>query len=197
MNYRKEIHTTPELAEWYDQKYRSMGGCWKTPPSHCNRHLDDFEVPFDQSKQLLDVGCGGGHFLAEAQKRVTAVGLEISEEAIKECKTRDVRAIPGSIEDITLWAPDGDRWTFDYIVSIGSLEHIVRLDDAFANIKKMLKDDGQWYFYVPNELWKHFDQPNERTMTDEEWTKLFTDAGFTVGDSKRWNDSTAFWGMKA
>lgn len=206
MSYRKQVETTEELAAWYDNKYSEMGGCWVTPPSDCNQHLDDLGVPFDDSKWLLDVGCGGGHFLEQAAKRVTAFGLEISREAIEECKIRQQNVILGSIENETMWAyplvkkmlalPHDDPPSFDYITSIGSLEHVIDLPQALANIRTMLKPDGKWYFYVPNEKWKHFDQPNERTMTDAEWVKTFMAGGLAMEDHRRWNDSTAFWGVK-
>lgn len=196
MSYRKQIETTEELAAWYNEKYKAMGGCWVTPPEDCNKHLDDLGVPFDQSKWLLDVGCGGGHFLEQALKRASCTGMEISREAQLETFRRCgvISAFLASIETSIIRANNG--LPFDYIVSIGSLEHVIDLDAALANIRQMLKPDGKWYFYVPNELWKHFDQPNERTHTDEEWVRIFMKGGLEMEDHRRWNDSTAFWGGK-
>lgn len=193
--YRKVIETTEELGKWYDKKYLEMGDGWNTPAEEVNRHLDDLGVPYDRTKTLLDVGCGAGHFLLEAQKRVTAEGLEISEEAIKYAYKRGVLAGTigfVSVENLSVSLLN----RYDYIVSIGSLEHIVHLDRALIRIREALKPDGKFYFYCPNELWKHFDQPNERTMTDDEWVKLFEDRGLYVKSMKRWNDNTAFTGDK-
>ena len=78
---RMRYRTSEELAAWYDKKYTEMGDGWITPPEECNRHLDDLGVPYDKKKLLLDVGCGAGHFLAEAEKRVECRGCEISEKA--------------------------------------------------------------------------------------------------------------------
>ena len=193
MNERKQIATTEELAAWYDQKYTEMGDGWYTPPEECNKHLDDLGVPFDKNLYLLDIGCGAGHFLAEAEKRVTCVGYEISSVAIARarwrCKTASIFKRTPEI--------DGSETSFDYVVSIGSLEHIVDLDAALEMIRVgLLARDGKFYFYCPNEKWKHYDQPNERTMTDNEWMDLFAKHGLYTWEAKRWNDSTAFKGSK-
>jgi cyclopropane fatty-acyl-phospholipid synthase-like methyltransferase len=195
MEYRKQIDSTEELAAWYDAKYTEMGDGWETPAEECNRHLDAMGVGFDKSKRLLDVGCGAGHFLAEAEKRVTCFGSEISEIGVKlsSLRAQNSTIVKVSIENTDYWgtAPV----LLDYIVSIGSLEHIVDLPRALDNIRLLLKKpEGKFYFYCPNELWKHFDQPNERTMRDEEWMELFEQHGLYVYHKKRWNDNTAFCG---
>ena len=195
MDYRKSINSTAELAQWYTDKYISMGGTWDTPAAECNRHLDDLGVPYDNQLTLLDVGCGGGHFLTEAEKRVRCMGIEISAYAIGHAMRRTRHAL---FQHATIEAPDTYRPVtgFDFIVSIGSLEHIVNLHAALDNIRLLLAATGKWYFYCPNELWKHEDQPNERTMTDLEWMDLFRAHGLITMNAKRWNDSTAFWGTQ-
>ncbi len=198
MEYRKQLNTTEEMAAYYDAKYREMGGTWATPPDECNRHLYDLGVPFNKSKWLLDVGCGGGHFLAEAEKRVRCVGLEISVTAYQYARKRvskDTCIMVESIEAYGLgWSNSGG--CYDYIISMGSLEHVIDIDRALDEIHRLLKDDGRWYFFVPNEQWNHFDQPNERTATDPEWIGLFYRHGLVTDFRKRWNDSTAFAGGK-
>ncbi len=192
---RKVIETTEELAEWYDAKYKEMGGCWVTPAEECEKHLDDMGVVKDRYKWLLDVGCGGGYFLEQAEKRVKCVGIDISSEARMECRKRTHSPVyRDSVEDLT-----GQTESYCYIVSLGSLEHIVDIGAALGNIHKLLAPDGKWYFYCPNELWQHFDQPNERTMTDEEWMALFAEHGLKTTKHTRWGskqDNTAFLGCK-
>jgi SAM-dependent methyltransferase len=182
------------LGDWYDNKYLEMGDGWNTPADEVNRHLDDIGVPFDMTKQLLDVGCGAGHFLQEATRRVHCCGIELSRiglaHTVLRAPTADV--ILGDIAT-TLVFPDK---LFDYVVSIGSLEHIVDLPQALDNIREILKDDGKFYFYCPNELWAHFDQPNEQTKTDEGWMALFAAHGLITHKFTRWNDNTAFLGSK-
>jgi SAM-dependent methyltransferase len=193
---RKIIDTTRELGRWYDSKYREMGDGWNTPAEECNEHLDYLGVtPQNSNAWLLDVGFGAGHFLAEAEKRCFCVGMEISEVGWELAKARlnHTLLLLGSIEDFT------ENHSYDYITFIGSLEHIVDIKKALENVRRVLTANGTAYFLVPNEDWKHFDQPNERTHTDEEWEAIFNENGFKVSKKKRWGgnqDNTAFVCMK-
>ncbi len=193
---RKVYDNSRELGEWYDRKYIEMGDGWNTPAEEVNRHLDDIGVPFDKYKWLLDVGCGAGHFLQEAVKRVSCVGIELSGVGLQHCALRASTAylLQGDIAEVTTPLFENNPEQFDYIVSIGSLEHIVDLPSALDNIRAFLKDDGKFYFYCPNELWMHFDQPNEKTMTDAAWIQTFRSQGLFTHWYRRWNDNTAFCG---
>jgi SAM-dependent methyltransferase len=195
---RKVYDNSKELGDWYDRKYLEMGDGWNTPADEVNRHLDDIGVPFDKTKWLLDVGCGAGHFLREATKRVSCVGIELSRIGIAHTTLRapDAKLILADIGN-GLTLPVFDDFypaKFDYVVSIGSLEHIVDLPSALDNIHALLKDTGWFYFYCPNELWMHFDQPNEQTKTDDGWIQLFKEHGLHTHRYTRWNDNTAFFG---
>ena len=192
MKYRQTIQTTAELASWYDNKYQEMQGTWHTPPEECNRHLDALGVPFDMSKTLLDVGCGGGHLLEQAEKRVQTWGLDISHQAIYYAYQRCKRTY------LDRSSVDAPRLVgaYDYIISLGSLEHVIDLDRALDNIHDALTPDGRWYFYVPNEKWIHEDQPNERTCTDWEWFQLFSRHGLRTISFVRYEDNTAFLGVR-
>jgi cyclopropane fatty-acyl-phospholipid synthase-like methyltransferase len=190
---RKVYDNSKELGDWYDRKYLEMGDGWNTPADEVNRHLDDIGVPFDKTKWLLDVGCGAGHFLQEAVKRVQCVGIELSRVGLEHCIKRAPEAYL-SLGDIGRIPEVHLRPSYDYIVSIGSLEHIVDLPSALDNLRSMLKEDGHFYFYCPNELWMHFDQPNEQTKTDKDWIQLFAAHGLFTHRHTRWNDNTAFFG---
>ena len=53
-----------------------------------NKLLDKFEK-YRKTNNLLDVGCGSGYFLVEAQKRGWHVfGTEYTDEAVKICQTK-------------------------------------------------------------------------------------------------------------
>ncbi len=196
MNYRQGVKTTNELAGWYDNKYVEMGSCWHTPPEDSNRHLDDMGC---KGGMLLDIGCGGGHFLLEAAKRcATVTGYEISEIARLEALNRlwssaltNWAVLPDSIECPVMRGP------FDWIVSIGSIEHVIDLNKALDNVREMLKPTGVFYMYVPTPEWIHQDQCNERTASPEEWRALFAEHGLIAEHEKRWGiDNVALWGHK-
>lgn len=192
MSERQTIDTYEGLANWYEQHYKEMGDGWNTPAEECNKHLDALGVPNDKSKLLLDIGCGAGHFLAEASKRVRCIGIDISAQVLAYAKHRlewsGAKLAQANIESLK-----GDT-KFDYIVSIGSLEHVLDIGKALDSIRKLLAPNGKWYFFCPNLNWKHNDQPNERALSNVGWITLFQDHGLGTENFKIWNDSTAFWG---
>lgn len=192
MSERQTIDTYEGLASWYDQHYKEMGDGWNTPAEECNKHLDALGVPNDKSKLLLDIGCGAGHFLAEASKRVRCIGIDISAQVLAYAKQRlewsGAKLAQANIESLK-----GDT-KFDYIVSIGSLEHVLDISNALDSIRNLLAPNGKWYFFCPNSKWKHNDQPNERALGNMEWITLFRSHYLRVEDFEIWNDSTAFWG---
>ena len=197
MEYRHSIDNSSELAKWYSEKYKEMKGGWVTPPEESNKHLDDLGVPFDSKLRLLDIGCGAGHFLLEASKRVMATGIEMSREGVR---LSDRMAPEANIYEMSAEKMTFQDDHFDFVTSIGSLEHVVDLDAALLEIKRVLKPSGKFYFYCPNENWTYDDQPNERTMTDGEWELIFNAAGLKVLQARRWGekeDNTAFIGRRS
>ena len=190
MKKRLEIETTEELASWYDKKYVEMGGCWHTPVEEINRHLDALAVPNDKALKLLDIGCGDGSFIQEANKRVTCAGVEVSRYAFDKSQEKGLDTHLLSAEKMDIFS-DGE---FDFVVSMGSLEHIVDLGAALDEIRRVLK--GKFMFYCPNEEWTHTDQPNERTAASGEWMALFIEHGLQPSSAHKINDNTRFIGEK-
>ena len=199
MNERRTIDNYADLKNWYDSKYSEMNGCWFTPPQDCNRHLDALGVPLDKSLYLLDIGCGGGHFLNEAMKRVSCVGIEPSEKAIEFSKRHLGEQVgPGSLLLNTIEEMASYPQKFHFITSIGSLEHVLDLDEALRVIHILLKPNGKFYNFAPNLKWVHEDQPNELRADPEWWTAKLAEHGLIVERVDEWNDSNAYvckWGM--
>jgi ubiquinone/menaquinone biosynthesis C-methylase UbiE len=170
MNKLKSIGKTSELAKWYDKKYEEMGGAWNTPPDDCEKHLYRIMLENNDSNSvLLDIGCGGGHFLKEAENFFKTAGIEISEIGLEEADTRAEHSNL-FLEDIE--KTNFDDSTFDIATSIGSLEHVVNLREALKEISRILASEGLLYVFAPNEKWMHDDQPNEIRMNKEEWLDI-------------------------
>jgi len=198
MPERKEITTNRELAQWYDNKYKEMGGPWKTSVEDCLWHLQHITAVSGSLGGLtfLDVGCGSGDFLKTlwGMFHPSCIGIDFSTEACKFSAEACPEAviINGSVNDALAYLQPG---IFDWIVSIGTVEHFVDQTACYLSMARVLKPRGHFYFYAPNELWTHEDQPNERTFTDPGWMKYWKEYGFIVQGWERLRDNTAFWGM--
>lgn len=193
MIVKRDVLTTLELAKWYDQKYTEMGGCWHTPKAEAEAHLERAGVQAGQ--WVLDVGCGDGSFLDVVwAKDAIGDGIEISEVAVRWARERGrpvaLAAIDGPPEALP-------HIPYDWVFALGSLEHVIDIGQALRNIYALLKLEGRWYFYVPNEKWEHWDQVNERTATVEEWQQLFAAHGLVTEQTWTNGDCVALWGGKA
>jgi SAM-dependent methyltransferase len=193
MKYRKSLNTSAEMADWYKKKYRDMGGCWHTPTEEHERHLNDAGLSAEGGGRLIvDIGCGDGSFLARAAARGFSIaGFELVQADDLKIPTGDLFVV-----DIGEDLPAHWYGACQFVLSLGSLEHVVNIEKALCNIRDMLATDGRWYFYVPNERWIHEDQPNERTATADEWAALFAKYGLAEYRRFDWGVNTALGGTK-
>lgn len=114
--------------------------------------------------QLLDYGCGTGHFLAAAKAAGWQVaGLEPNARAREEASGR--LGQPVGQESLSSFAPG----SFDAVTLWHVLEHVHRLNETLAQLTALLKPDGVLLIAVPNvesldaqhyrELWAAYDVP--------------------------------------
>lgn len=95
--------------------------------SQLNHLLD--EVHCTRGSRLLDVGCGAGTLLEEAQKRgAQATGITISPSQAQRCRAKglDVRVL-NYRDALKVWQGE-----FDGIIANGSMEHFVQVPEAIA-----------------------------------------------------------------
>lgn len=92
---------------------------------------------------LLDVGCGTGDFLVEAQNQGwKATGYEPNESAKKLTNSKNV----STIDDLVSLSAN----SFDVITLWHVLEHVPNLEEYIKNLKKLLKPSGTLIVAVPN-----------------------------------------------
>nr|WP_298660333.1 class I SAM-dependent methyltransferase [uncultured Flavobacterium sp.] len=92
---------------------------------------------------LLDVGCGTGDFLVEAQNQGwKATGYEPNEAAKKLTISKNV----STIDDLVSLSAN----SFDVITLWHVLEHVPNLEEYIKNLKKLLKPSGTLIVAVPN-----------------------------------------------
>ena len=101
-----------------------------------------------KDRRLLDVGCGSGWLLKEAEKfDLKTYGLDISKIAVERARIN----APNS----EVLVGDGERlpWPdnyFDYVSCLGSLEHYVNYERGIKEIQRALNSEGTAIIMLPN-----------------------------------------------
>ncbi|MCA0152394.1 class I SAM-dependent methyltransferase [Winogradskyella vincentii] len=141
----------------------------------------------NESKQLLDVGCGTGDFLKTALTNGWAVtGIEPNEQArkIANVKTNQNVFEIGHLANLK-------EHSFDVITLWHVLEHLPKLDTHIQLFRKLLKPNGLLIIAVPNyksydaahykEFWAAYDVPRHlRHFSRKSINKLFQKENFTL-----------------
>ena len=131
--------------------------------------------------RILDAGCGTGNNLAHFRGRGRAVGVDLSEDALRFCRTRGVQAARASV--LALPFPDG---AFDLVTSFDVLYHRWVTDDraAVAELCRVLAPGGLLLVRVPalKMLWGAHDDAvlSRHRYTRGEVAGLLRGAGLEV-----------------
>jgi SAM-dependent methyltransferase len=131
--------------------------------------------------RFLDSGCGTGVNLSHLGRRGRAVGVDLSEEAIRFCRGRGVTAVRGSV--VALPFRGG---AFDSATSFDVLYHRWVTDDgaALRELARVLKPGGLLLVRVPalKMLWGAHDEAvhSRHRYTRREVEDLLVQGGFEV-----------------
>ena len=97
------------------------------------------------TKELLDVGCGNGHFLAAAKEKGWNInGVELDPETAARAANLTGLTIAASLKEID------PAKEFQVITLWHVLEHVYELDEYFQFFKSRLAKDGKLLFALPN-----------------------------------------------
>ncbi len=144
----RKTRSKKEIADHYDRIFLQHG---LREDEHCYKLvisiLGDLE-----GKTLLDVACGEGILLREAENKGTnTFGLDISEETLKKARINSPRS--------RLALSEGERicfnFKFDYVTCLGSLEHFGSPEAGCREIAGLLKDNGKAVILLPNQFSMH------------------------------------------
>lgn len=141
----------------------------------------------NESKQLLDVGCGTGDFLKIALTNGwTVTGIEPNEQArkIANVKTNQNVFEIDHLDNLK-------EHSFDVITLWHVLEHLPKLDTHIQLFRKLLKPNGLLIIAVPNyksydaahykEFWAAYDVPRHLWhFSRKSINKLFQKENFTL-----------------
>jgi len=153
--------------------------------------MDRLTLP--PSGTLLDVSCGAGEVVRLAgQRGLRAVGVDIS-HVVAQTAHRNAGPLGQFAVSVGERLPFEDA-SFDYVTSIGSLEHYVDPAQGVCELARVLRPDGRAFVLVPNtfsllsNVWNAYrtgrtsidDQPIQRYGARADWICLLEQNGLTV-----------------
>jgi SAM-dependent methyltransferase len=170
------------LIRYYDDRYARPPGAMRD----YRLYLDLIEAR--PGSRILDVGCGEGFFLEEAEKAgLQPVGVEIVRSAIVLARCRVPAAALAVAAGEALPFPDR---SMDFVACLGSLEHFADPAAGAREVARVLRDDGRALIVVPNRrflLWilrgrrgTEQQEVGELLLDREEWSDLLAEAGLEV-----------------
>jgi len=195
------IYVSPRLTETSTlklyQKDSKANVMWATSVNSSPHQQTFYKNYFDDhlsilKKQkskgnLLDIGCGNGHFLQAAKQDGYRVkGIELEENALSIARKKGLNVSPMLLTDPAL-----NSQSFDIITMFGVLEHLFEPTRDIKLIHSMLNKDGIFMGITPNAqslvgmLLKHearFYTPRNHPMifSFKSLTYLFENAGFEI-----------------
>jgi SAM-dependent methyltransferase len=142
----RALVTKPDADDPIDYYYRPL-----TAPLYRARLRDGLALlgdgPFDS---LLEVGYGSGVFLPELARRTKRlVGIDV--HAGRDGVTRMAERLDLDVEllDASLFELPFEDGTFDALVCLSVLEHLVELDAALAELRRVVRPGGRLVLGVP------------------------------------------------
>lgn len=153
-------------------------------------------IPQD-SKKILDIGCGQGEFGKQLKQKLQAEvwGIEINGEAASKAGVSLDKIFTG---DVTVLVKDLPNNYFDCVVLNDVLEHLVDPYSVLANLKSKLSPEGVIVASIPNVRFFHnlknlilkkdwrytdegiLDRTHLRFFTKKSITEMFENLGFQI-----------------
>ena len=124
--------------------------------SHTRRFVTGLALARRFSGQhILDYGCGDGTFLAllsaAPDRPAIAVGAELDDYQVRDCRDRFAGLRGVSFEPIGALDSDAHRQRYDGVVCMEVLEHVVAIDSVIDRLWRVLRHDGTLIVSVPVE----------------------------------------------
>jgi SAM-dependent methyltransferase len=108
-------------------------------------------------EKILDIAAGMGVVAKRIRDGYPSFMLcnDISELSLKSLKRNQLDSISFDLDEPDHFFPFPDE-TFDVIISLATMEHIINLDHHIMEIRRILQKDGYLYISAPNYSGIHF-----------------------------------------
>lgn len=124
---------------------------------------------------ILDVGCGWGDFLEVLEaKKIPYLGIDISEEAVRMCKTKHLNCRTERIEDLA--SRQQNRYTA--VTILQTIEHLKNPLPVLKAALKLLKKNGILIVTTPDT-----DTPLRKVLKSR-WSVYNTDSQYVFYNKK-------------
>ena len=148
-----------------------------------------------KGEKILVLGCGSGdHSLYFKENGLDVTAIDLSEEMIKLCKEKGIKAFVKDIENL-----DFEDKSFDGIWAVTSLLHIPKskLKEVIEKLNLILKDEGTLYVCVKEgeDLIEDKSGNTSRFFVfwkEDEFMKLFEDYFVLIENKKVQLKNTVF-----
>jgi len=176
-----------EIANWFNETYQTKGFKYL-------RAVDAYEIFVNllnpkPGSNHLDVACGLGLMLKAMSKReVNLYGIDISNEAIDNCKKYcpEAQVQQGNAENLPY-----ESDFFDSITCIGSIERMLDRPKVLKEQFRVAKSGAKICYMVRNAenfTWKYLQQPfnlynkkgHQDALNKAKWEDLFLKSGFEI-----------------
>lgn len=182
-----------EVKKYYEERYKDQSRAIRTLEDY-KIYLDYIEINKSSAGMLLDIACGTGMLLKNAEmKGLKTFGIDISMTALKLAKnnTLNTKFVISSGENMSF----KDN-IFDYVYCLGSLEHFLDIPKAISETIRVSKQKAKFYLMVPNTIHYRLDakskwgikkitgtkqqEMHEELHIFEEWKNIFEKNGLRV-----------------
>ncbi len=149
----------------WDSLYDTASICrerWQ-PSTYDERVLEHFlakEAMASKAKSILEVGCGNSRWLGYLGKRFkcdTVAGIDYSDSGVALAQAQlDSEGIKGCIHRMDFFdASENDVGQFDFVYSLGVVEHFEDLNNVIATLLRFVRPGGVLFTEVPNLQYLH------------------------------------------
>jgi SAM-dependent methyltransferase len=144
--YKFSALDASEFTEAMDQFWLNGGYIYptlrdKTYYAEIDRYIAEF-IGNGQGQTILDLCCGAGRLSAIMSPQARVIGVDVSGVAIRMAEERHRGKSNFEFRQMDAHALSFPDESFDVVLFIDAIEHVMDADRVFAEIRRVLKQDG-------------------------------------------------------